>query len=98
MLQECRTYFFAEMRLSFHLLARPNAHPQNPLDFLRRIKPATTIAKPMSREIVGKFVRSESSVGKNVIGCKRFPWFYLAATEMTPGIGLVEHVGPLVSG
>jgi hypothetical protein len=60
-------HFLADGRPIFHLFARPNTHPQNPLKLFWRVEPARTIAKPMSCKKVTKIMRPPKCVGKDVI-------------------------------
>jgi hypothetical protein len=97
-IQKYWAHSYPQRLLMLHLFARPNAHPHNPLEFFRRIKPTTAVAKPMSCEIVREFVFAASCVGENMIGCERSPWFYLTAAEVASRISLGENIDLLLSG
>jgi hypothetical protein len=81
----------------FHLLPGPNAHPQNPLKLLGRIKPATTVAKSMCRQIVVECVCSASGMSEDVVSGKSC-FVDLTTAEMTAPVGFAEHNTALLEG
>ena len=83
---ELAQQLITEDRVTFHVIASPDADLQHPLELLGRVVPPVVIAKAMRREVVVSGVRSPGAVRQHVVSLPRLA-VDAAAADVTTASG-----------
>jgi len=80
-----------------HLLARPHADLEDPLQFFWRVVPAIRVAQFVGWKVIVDFVPTTSIVGTNVVRLPSLTNHNLAATDVTEPIAFEKYLVALRS-